>query len=67
MQMLQFWSINKRSLKMSLKTHFESDTDSERWKIKQERKDWRDFEKNLKKVINSPNSSTISNIGMIVL
>lgn len=52
---------------MSLKTHFESDTDSERWKIKQERKDWRDFEKNLKKVINSPNSSTISNIGMIVL
>ena len=52
---------------MSLKTHFESDTDSERWKIKQERKDWRDFEKNLKKVINSPNSSTKSNIGMIVL
>jgi hypothetical protein len=52
---------------MSLKKHFESDTDSERWKIKQERKDWRDFEKNLKKVINSPNSSTISNIGMIVL
>lgn len=52
---------------MSLKKYFESDTDSERWKVKQERKDWRDFEKNLKKVINSPNSSTISNIGMIVL
>lgn len=52
---------------MSLKTHFESDTDSERWKIKQERKDQRAFEKNLKKVTNSPNSSTISNIGMIVL
>ena len=52
---------------MSLKKHFESDTDSERWKIKQERKDWRDFEKKLKRVINSPNNSTISSIGMVVI
>ena len=52
---------------MSLKTYFESDTDSERWKIKQERKNWRDFEKKLKRVINSPNNSTISSIGMDVI
>ena len=51
---------------MSLKTYFESDT-SERWKIKQERRDWKDFEKNLKKAINSPNNSTISSIGMVVI
>jgi len=51
---------------MSLKTYFESDT-SERWKIKKERKSWRAFEKKLKRVINSPNNSTISSIGMIVL
>ena len=51
---------------MSSKTYFESDT-SERWKIKKERKSWRAFEKKLKRVINSPNSSTISNIGMVVI
>jgi hypothetical protein len=51
---------------MSLKTYFESDT-SERWKIKQERRYWRAFEKKLKRVINSPNNSTISSIGMVVI
>jgi len=51
---------------MSLKTYFESDT-SERWKIKKERESWRAFEKKLKRVINSPNNSTISNIGMVVI
>lgn len=51
---------------MSLKTYFESDT-SERWKIKKERKSWRAFEKKLKRVINSPNNSTISSIGMVVI
>ena len=64
--MLQFRSINKRSLKMPSKTYFESET-SERWKIKKERKSWRAFEKKLKRVINSQNNSTISSIGMVII
>ena len=66
--MLQFRSVDTRSLKMSLKPYCKSDINfEEKWLIKHERRYWRDFEKNLKKVINSPNNSTISSIGMVVI
>jgi hypothetical protein len=53
---------------MSLKPYCKSDINfEEKWLIKHERRYWRDFEKNLKKVINSPNNSTISSIGMVVI
>ena len=66
--MLQFRSVDARSLKMSLKPYCKSDINfEEKWLIKHERRYWRAFEKKLKRVINSPNSSTISNIGMVVI
>ena len=53
---------------MSLKPYYVSDINfEEKWLIKQERRDWRALEKKLKRVINSPNSSTISSIGMVVI
>lgn len=53
---------------MSLKPYYVSDINfEEKWLIKQERRDWRALEKKLKRVINSPNNSTISSIGMVVI
>lgn len=53
---------------MSLKPYCKSDINfEEKWLIKHERRYWRAFEKKLKRVINSPNNSTISSIGMVEL
>jgi len=53
---------------MSLKPYCKSDINfEEKWLIKHERRYWRAFEKKLKRVINSPNNSTISSIGMVVI